>query len=68
MSEPEPDEVLYARYSVDDYEEDAEVLYRRGHDYFLARGSQCSCCGLRDQWEPIQYDAATLEAFLEGRA
>jgi len=60
MNEPEPDEVIFADYSYEDYEGWAEVLYRRGPAYFYVSGSHCSCWGLEGQWEPEAYVLATL--------
>jgi hypothetical protein len=68
MSEPEPDEVLAAVYESGGYEGSAEVIYRRGEKYYVASGSHCSCRGLEGQWEPEEYDKATMKAVLEKAA
>lgn len=65
INEPEPDEVLAALYELGSYEGSAEVIYRRGDDYYIASGSHCSCYGLEHQWEPEKYDRATIKAALE---
>lgn len=60
MKEPEPEQVLLAQYSYEDYSGSAEVLYRNGDKYFYVSGSHCSCYGLEGQWEPEEYDVETL--------
>ncbi len=68
MSEPEPDEVIYAGYNNGgDYSADSIVLYRNGDKYYLNTGSHCSCYGLENQWDPEEYDLQTLiAAFAKG--
>jgi hypothetical protein len=60
MTEPEPDEVLWAHYTYESYDGQAEVAYRRGDKYYIVEGGHCSCYGLEDQWDPEEY---TFELF-----
>lgn len=63
MNEPEPDEVYAAVYESYGYDGNACVIYRNGDKYYFNSGSHCSCYGLTDQWDPIEYD--TKEVFIE---
>ncbi len=63
MNEPEPDEVLLAKYEYENYEGSAEVYFRRGDKFYIAAGSHCSCYGLEGQWDPEEY--ASRELFIE---
>jgi len=65
MVEPEPEEVLVADYSCEDYEGDAYVVYRKGNMYYTVNGGHCSCFGLEGQWEPEAYDIQTLYLALD---
>lgn len=65
---PEPDEVLLATYTYEDYSGSASVLYRSGEDYYVVEGSHCSCFGLEGQWEPEFYTLDTLIAAAERAA
>ena len=49
---PEPDEVLVAYYSYENYSGTSWVVYRIGDQYYENYGSHCSCYGLEDQWSP----------------
>jgi hypothetical protein len=60
MDVPEPDQVIYAVYDLADYEGYANVIYRNGDRFYWAYGSHCSCFGLKDQWDPEEYDARQL--------
>lgn len=60
MSEREPDEVLVAVYSYEDYSGSAWVVYRNGSKFYEASGSHCSCYGIEGQWAPEGYDNAAL--------
>jgi hypothetical protein len=62
MDWAEPDEVLYANYSYEDYTGDSDVVYRNGPSIFWQRGSHCSCFGLEGQWDPEEYSP---ELFVE---
>ena len=65
MIEPQPDEVIYAGYTYEDYSGDAVVLYRNGEELFLVEGGHCSCYGLEDQWHPEEpYTREDLRAYL----
>jgi hypothetical protein len=68
MDVPEPEEVLLARYDTPPYEGYATVVYRNGATFGVVTGSHCSCYGLEGQWEPTEFDAATLRAYYERRA
>lgn len=68
MSEPEPDEVLYARYLLEWYEGESSVIYRNGDQFYWNRAYHCSCYGLEGQWEPESYSAELfLAAYERGR-
>lgn len=61
--EPEPDEVVTASYSYEDYSGRAWVVYRNGDKFFEVEGGHCSCYGLEDQWKPEEYEPSVfLEA------
>ena len=62
---PEPEEVIFARYTAEGYEGDATIIYRNGDKYYYVSGSHCSCYGLEGQFEPEEYTAETLRAGLE---
>ncbi len=53
---PEPDEVLFAKYTYEDYSGFASVLYPKGNKYYLNECSHCSCYGLEGQWNPEEYE------------
>lgn len=55
MSVPEPDEVIFAHYSYEDYSGSSNVLYRNGRKYYMVSGGHCSCYGLEDQWKPEEF-------------
>lgn len=58
---PEPFKVLFASYSYEDYNGDADVLWQNADGTFgYVSGGQCSCCGLEDQFDPETYTAETL--------
>lgn len=57
---PEPEEVLFADYTYEDYTGDSTVIYRNGDRYFMVSGSHCSCYGLEGQWEPEEYTKEEL--------
>lgn len=63
----EPEEVLWADYTYEDYSGYALVIYRQGDKVFEVAGSHCSCYGLEGQWEPEEYDIATYVAAVEQR-
>lgn len=63
----EPEEVLWADYTYEDYSGDALVIYRQGDRVFEVTGGHCSCCGLEGQWEPEEYDIPTYIAAVEQR-
>lgn len=56
MQEPEPEEVLLAYYSYEDYSGSSYVFYRNGDKYYYNHGGHCSCYGLEGQWEPEEYE------------
>ena len=60
MTEEEPDYVYWAEYSYADYSGSADVIYRRGPDYYVVNGSHCSCNGLEGQWTPEKYTGRDL--------
>lgn len=43
--------VVVAVYNSEGYEGDAFVLLKKGHEYFEANGSHCSCYGLEGQFD-----------------
>lgn len=57
---PEPEEVLLAAYSYEDYSGSAWVVFRNGDKYYIVSGGHCSCNGLEGQWEPEIYESAEL--------
>lgn len=57
---PEPDEVIVAYYSYEDYSGYSVVIYRDQGRYCLVTGSHCSCYGLEDQFEPEEYETGEL--------
>lgn len=59
---PEPEEVIFAGYTYENYSGDAFVLYRNGDKFYTVSGGHCSCHGLEDQWSPEEY---TLEQAIE---
>lgn len=67
MEEKEPTEVFVAFYDHEAYgcDGDSEVYYRRGRKYYHNSGSHCSCHGLEDQWQPIEYGKRDFIGFLE---
>lgn len=62
---PEPEEVLLAAYSYEDYSGDAFVIYRQGDKYYTNEGGHCSCHGLEGQWSPEAYTLPVLITALE---
>ena len=52
---PEPEEVIFADYTYEDYSGNAVVVYRQGDRYYVVDGGHCSCYGLEDQWKPEEY-------------
>lgn len=62
---PEPEQVIVADYTYEDYSGDSDVLYRNGDKFFYVSGSHCSCYGLEDQWEPEEYTRETLLGQIE---
>lgn len=64
--EAEPEQVLLAYYSYEDYSGTSLVIYRNGDQYFYNHGGHCSCYGLEDQWNPEKFEnKANFLAFLE---
>ncbi len=63
----EPDEVLYAEYSYEDWEGSATVFYRNGDMYYEVNGGHCSCYGLERQWSPEEYTKDIFIAMLQRR-
>lgn len=59
---PEPDEVIFAGYTYEDYSGDAVVVYRNGDKFYIVEGGHCSCYGLENQWEPEEY---TLQQMID---
>jgi hypothetical protein len=64
---PEPDEVLLAAYTYEDYSGAALVIYRIGDKFYVVEGGHCSCYGLEGQWEPEEYSLPLLFAAFEKR-
>jgi hypothetical protein len=65
MTEPEPDQVIYADYDDEGYEGHANVIYRNNNRLFYVGGGHCSCYGLEGQWDPEEYTEETLLAVFE---
>ena len=64
--ESQPDEVLLAYYSYEDYSGSSVVIYRRGEKYYYNQGGHCSCYGLEEQWNPEEFENESLFlAYLE---
>ena len=59
---PEPEQVLLARYTYEDYEGDALVIFSNGGALFMVTGSHCSCYGLEGQWEPEETTPEVLRS------
>jgi hypothetical protein len=55
---PEPEQVIVAAYTYEDYSGDAWVVYRDQGKYYTVDGGHCSCYGLEGQWEPEEYESA----------
>lgn len=65
---PEPEQVILAAYTYEDYSGDAWVVYRQGTKFYEVNGGHCSCYGLEGQFDPEEYaDAQTFLAVLERR-
>jgi len=56
MNESEPDEVLLAYYSYEDYSGSSVVIFRLGDKFFYQTGGHCSCYGLEGQWGPEEFE------------
>ena len=56
-STSEPDEVLVAVYTYEDYSGDAFIAYRNGNKYYTVEGGHCSCHGLEDQFDPEEFES-----------
>ena len=56
---PDKAHVIFAIYSIGNYEGEAFVLFIRDHKLYEVNGGHCSCFGLEGQWTP---EATTLEA------
>jgi hypothetical protein len=66
MDEAEPEQVLLAYYSYEDYSGTSLVIYRNGDNYFYNEGGHCSCNGLEEQWGPTKFESKeTFLAFLK---
>jgi hypothetical protein len=63
----EPDEVLIAKYTYEDYSGSATVVYRRGRKWYLIQAGHCSCYGLEEGgMDPEEFaNAALFKAYLE---
>jgi hypothetical protein len=57
--------VLLAVYNQEDYEGSAEVIFVNGGQIYMVQGSHCSCCGLEDQWEPVEMSVDGLRHIIE---
>jgi hypothetical protein len=53
-------EIIFASYSIEWYEGDAFVLFRKDGKYYEVNGSHCSCYGLEGQWKPEEADLKEL--------
>jgi hypothetical protein len=62
---PEPNGNVLASYTWEDYEGDANVLYRDNDRIFYVDGGHCSCYGLEGQWHPEEYTTETLAGQVE---
>lgn len=65
--EQEPEEVLWAEYTDEDYQGSALVIYRQGNKVYEVTGSHRSCFGLEGQWQPEEYDIPIYIAAVEKR-
>lgn len=58
---PEPEGLIWASYTYEGYEGDANVLWRNEDGTFgYVNGSHCSCYGLEGQWNVEEYTKETL--------
>lgn len=57
---PEPEKVIFARYTYEDYSGAATVVFKNEGAFFVVSGSHCSCYGLEDQFDPEEYETADL--------
>jgi hypothetical protein len=62
---PEPENVLYANYEYQNYEGEANVIWREPNgDISYVSGVHCSCYGLEDQWDVETYPEETVREMI----
>lgn len=60
ITDPEPDQVLYATYTYENYSGDSLVIYRNDDKYYLVTAAHCSCNGLENAWIPEEFETREL--------
>jgi len=57
--------ILFASYTYENYEGNAEVLFEQNGTYFEVSGGHCSCYGLEGQWIPCMTTLETIKFRLD---